>query len=504
MSVTNFRLDALSIFNNITNHYTWLLDSVNGASTHISRLLSEWEVASAQTLTERNPFLDSADKLSKWNRLYDSQDYDSSQLLQDYKEFCLSAKIPFDEAFWKKGISKSPNSESYDTESKTKDKLLLNQWQKNIDKASTAWEIELITQMRAIFIHELEQWLEELTTTSKSISKLGLDPSLWLDLSSLSIKYDDSTNGYLFDYSQGDVTHRDIKEFQRWSEYLANDEGVNSICELLGKMRQIESSERIEIIKELIQVETKIKDTSSREEIIGIRLGKEIEHALPSELALLSDPDTSILFDLKYLESRLLCFEMQGYSLSYNEKEVEQESTVSDEEKLGPMILCIDTSSSMSGAPETVAKAVALFIATQAKKQSRPCYLINFSTGITTLDLTGSGSLQSLTQFLGMSFHGGTDVAPALNHAMDKLAENEYKKADILIISDFIMNSLPSKLLESIKQQRKNGNKFNSLVVGDEFMTERMRTYFDHEWVFDPQTSMVRELIQFKDSITRH
>jgi hypothetical protein len=40
-------------------------------------------------------------------------------------------------------------------------------------------------------------------------------------------------------------------------------------------------------------------DVTSKEEIIGIRLGKDIEHALSPELALLSDSDASLLFDLK-------------------------------------------------------------------------------------------------------------------------------------------------------------------------------------------------------------
>lgn len=40
-------------------------------------------------------------------------------------------------------------------------------------------------------------------------------------------------------------------------------------------------------------------------------MGRDIEH-IAAQLALLADPETSILFDLKYVESRLMCFDMQG------------------------------------------------------------------------------------------------------------------------------------------------------------------------------------------------
>jgi len=65
-----------------------------------------------------------------------------------------------------------------------------------------------------------------------------------------------------------------------------------------------------------------------------------------------------------------------------------------------------------------------------------------------------------------MSFHGGTDVAPAINHALDVMDKSEYEKADLLVISDFIMSSMPSVLLEKIQAQKVRGNNFYSLVVG--------------------------------------
>lgn len=46
---------------------------------------------------------------------------------------------------------------------------------------------------------------------------------------------------------------------------------------------------------------------------------------------------------------------------------------------MGPIILCLDTSGSMRGAREVVAKALALECMRGAHRQQRPCYLYAFS-----------------------------------------------------------------------------------------------------------------------------
>jgi uncharacterized protein with von Willebrand factor type A (vWA) domain len=46
---------------------------------------------------------------------------------------------------------------------------------------------------------------------------------------------------------------------------------------------------------------------------------------------------------------------------------------------MGPIILCLDTSGSMRGAREVVAKALALECMRGAHRQQRACYLYAFS-----------------------------------------------------------------------------------------------------------------------------
>ena len=319
----------------------------------------------------------------------------------------------------------------------------------------------------------------------QQLDALGLDP------------------GILFDLSIGTLSAQDIEHFRRWATYLADDPGVRALCEMLGKIRQLEFSERIERVTVSRTQTTIIPHIDSREEIVGVRLGRDLEHLVPSELALLADPDTALLFDLKYVEARLMCFDMQGLQAWHTEVDIEEERTTREADKQGPMILCIDTSGSMQGMPETIAKAVALFMASKAREKKRSCYLINFSTGLATLDLAGEWGMDTLMGFLGMSFHGGTDVAPALDKALQVMQEDAYRNADALIISDFIMAGLPKDTLERIGRQRSDGNRFHSLVIGDCYMTERLKSLFDQEWVYDPRRSQIRELTGFERKLNQ-
>ena len=62
-------------------------------------------------------------------------------------------------------------------------------------------------------------------------------------------------------------------------------------------------------------------------------------------------------------------------------------------------MLCIDTSGSMIDKREMVAKSVALYMANTATKQKRACYLINFSTNISSLDLTKNANMLAISDF---------------------------------------------------------------------------------------------------------
>lgn len=471
---------------------------------HISGLIEEWSGSIGDYLGSSSPFLTFNQELLDWESAtrVDLNQNDASAILDAYAKFCSSAKLPYEHDYWKKELIIPFESEDIDSESVQRTKsLLLNEWKKKLDQARTSWEIETIQRLRQQFVLQVKDWVRDIQKISTTLISMGLNPQDWLSMPATLGTFE---NGVWLCNSEGQLNSNHVERFKRWAKYLTEDENVKKICELLGKLSLSEKTMRLESVKELVTFKAQTIDANSREEIVGIKLGKDIEHALPSELALLSDPETAILFDLKYLESQLLCFEMNGMSITPQQREEVKEIMTSDEDNKGPMILCIDTSGSMQGSPEVIAKASALYLASEAIKQKRACYLINFSTAITTHELTGPENLGNLIDFLGMSFHGGTDVAPAVNHALNVMETERYEKADVLVISDFIMNSLDPSLLEKIEKQQLLKNSFNSLVIGDLMMSKRARGYFDREWVFDPETSMVDEIVNFKNTTQSH
>jgi len=246
--------------------------------------------------------------------------------------------------------------------------------------------------------------------------------------------------------------------------------------------------------RNLALIQTVVSDTNSKEEIIGVHLARDIEHVLPQELALLADNEASILFDMKYVEGRLMCFDMEGFQQKELIIEEDILTKVDDKEKLGPIIICVDTSGSMQGSPETIAKAITLFMATRVIKQNRHCFLINFSTKIETLDLSGHMGISKVIGFLQRSFYGGTDMSPALNYALELMEKEEYEKADLLMISDFIMGTLSSSLKAKIENAKQNENKFYSLSIGNMFLNKKAKTIFDNEWVYNPNNHSVSSL----------
>lgn len=467
-----------------------LLNGSDAVAGHVSEKIRQWQAASAAELKNEFPFALHEQQLANWRTRNHSPPVSSAELasaVDDYAALCKAAKMPDNQSFWQRELDVAAKSEARSKKANAditvSARLLLDEWQKVLDKARVEWELERISTLRRQLMADLEAFLQLLQQLHQQLEMLGLDPGVLLDL------------------SKGNLSTQEIQRFQRWAEYLANDPGVRSLCDLLGKLRQLELSERIERTQVRYTLDVELPDINSREEIIGIRLGRDIEHVLPSELALLATPETAILFDLKYVESRLMCFDMQGIQRMQQHHEREELRSVEEAAKQGPMVICVDTSGSMSGTPETVAKAVALFIAGKARQQKRACYLINFSTGIETLNLGDDLGMEALIRFLGMSFHGGTDAVPALNHALSVMQRETYQRADLLMISDFIMSGLPGQICKQIELQRNNGNRFYSLVVGDCFMNQRLASLFDHEWVYDPRSSQIRELIGFQQKL---
>ena len=219
-----------------------------------------------------------------------------------------------------------------------------------------------------------------------------------------------------------------------------------SVGQLLEKMRR--STEEIQTAK------TPLIPHEAR----GIERSNEIVRMLPTEAVMLRHPVLKRLWHIKRTEQALLTYRVEG--TEWESQSVEKLEETSSEKQMirGPIIACLDTSGSMEGEPETVAKAVVLEAARVAYKENRKFLLFSFSGAeqckYHELSFTFDG-IKNLLKFLGMSFYGGTDVALPFRYAVEQLSKNEWQRADILLVSDglFTVNDTTIQIVEQAKSK---------------------------------------------------
>jgi len=430
----------------------------------VIKKIKEYEKKIKREVFINNPFFEFENYLK-------NPDKEIIKIYQQYEKFAKTFKIPFNKSFWQKELKKTK-------ELKLTKKLILDNFQKDLYKEKTKWELEEIQRLKEEYINKIKNWLKLLEKLSTKLNSL--------------------LTGILWDLSETNLLEYDIKIVQKYLEFLDKEE-IKNLLDLLGRMRSVKKELQTITALKKETYENIIPNFNLKEEIIGIKISNDIENVLPHELALLQDEDLSILFDKKFVESQLMCFDLISYNKEIEQKEIEYKKQIEKKEKLGPIILCIDTSGSMNGTPENIAKAITLFMANKAKEQNRDCLLINFSTNIEVFEFDEKVGVEKLIKFLKKSFHGGTDVAPALEYAIEKMKKEKYNKADVLVISDFMMRNIPTSLQEKIQKLKQNKNRFFSLIIGSYFLDKQLEKMFDREWVYNPATHSIKELVKYLD-----
>jgi uncharacterized protein with von Willebrand factor type A (vWA) domain len=149
----------------------------------------------------------------------------------------------------------------------------------------------------------------------------------------------------------------------------------------------------------------------------------------------------------------------------------------------GPIILAIDTSGSMLGELEKDAKALAVAIFRIAFQQHRSVHVISFSIATDSIVLTPDkgGSLEKLIQFLSQSFHGGTDLARPLREGLAMLEKPEFRKADMMFLTDGAARVLDGDQVKAMEEAREKGVRFYSLLVGNSANNQLLKQ-FDFNW----------------------
>lgn len=252
-----------------------------------------------------------------------------------------------------------------------------------------------------------------------------------------------------WDLTKGIKSETDVQLLLKFHKIIKNSNHLQSIIRMIGRRKinyldEIPESGMHQKPLAGASLQNSLPDDHSVNSVTGVYYGDDIARMLPAELVLLSHPRLKMLWHAKRAERQLLNYHFQGVSSDHVaeiqakslHEEVQGKQAI---EQQGPMVLCIDTSASMKGKPENIAKAIAFEAMRVARLEQRPCYVFSFSgeneVEELELDLLLSG-WQPVIDFLKFSFHGGTDINAVLHRALDKVMQSNWTKADLVLISD--------------------------------------------------------------------
>ena len=445
---------------------------------------SEVNIETAKQFGQENEFIEELQAFNS-NELFDN----IKEIENAYKSIETSDKN-FSFQHYKKlldeNLSKLGNNANIDDVNRYKEAYkhaLINDLKENLEKRIAEYEKSLIDERRKKFLEELIKKIKNFKRLEEELSSViegfGCD-ELWR-MSNTSFKNDG------------------FEILKKYELLLKNDTALLDFAKLLGKQNASSKEVEKEIIEEITIKSEYHPKNAHRGNIVGFEYSNEISRVLPSEIGLHNDPDLENLFYLKFVEKQLLSYSYtQDVPVSYSEKHSSEKDKTDN--MSGPIIICVDTSGSMSGTPEQIAKAATLALSKIAIKEKRECFLISFSTSIETLDLsnfTNENGLDTLVDFLRKSFNDGTDPEPALNECLKQLDKEHYKNADVLMISDFDMNTLPNETVSKIKKEQNKGTLFYSLVVGSDSNSEVIAC-FDESISYNPDSEASRKEFERK------
>lgn len=205
----------------------------------------------------------------------------------------------------------------------------------------------------------------------------------------------------------------DKETVKKWAKVLRTAPHLKEIAKLAGRFRRIANATRL----------TRVQHAA--DEVMDVEQGNDIAKMLPQEaVRLKGSRGARLSFLADYASRRLQQYRIGGF----------------DKKGLGPVIVALDKSGSMSGAKDQWATAIALAIMDLAAKDRRPFVLIPFTyhpRGVTYVEPGEAIPLEALL----IPADGGTDADRALRECLKVVKKaaaekSSLRKADIIFVTD--------------------------------------------------------------------
>ncbi len=239
-----------------------------------------------------------------------------------------------------------------------------------------------------------------------------------------------------------------LKMLKNYSVFFEKSPDLRKIVDFIGRREFDPPSDRIRL------------SPFGKNRIQSVRFSDSINNLLPMEAAKLLNPSLKKKFYADMLEGKLLSYQLLGkhYTGPPHIK------------PRGSMIVLVDTSGSMHGAPQTLAKSAVLAMAKRMLFQQRDMKVILFASTSQHLEIELSSRKKMSEKFLNFllyTFGGGTDFNTALASGLKSLKEKDFQGADLFFITDGKSEVSDELVLARWEEAKKKYNaKVYSLIVG--------------------------------------
>lgn len=263
-----------------------------------------------------------------------------------------------------------------------------------------------------------------------------------------------------------DAAEKEAKELENLRKGIGLEDGEwksmspEDRLAMAERLRSDQMKELANVIGQMKRFALGVKATRVNDvphEAYDVEVGNDLRRVLRPQLALLGTEETSYEFYRRYAEKELLVYKMRG----------------SEEVGKGPIVIAIDKSGSMGGAPFNWAMGVAEALRRFAAEEDRDYYAMFFGNNNdrNRFDFPGGkGPFEKVLAFLSCIANGGTQFDGVLTEALEKASTSfdadGKGKADIVFITDGQAH-LDEKWIEGFNKEReRTGVRVYSVYIG--------------------------------------
>jgi len=259
----------------------------------------------------------------------------------------------------------------------------------------------------------------------------------------------------------GQVQSLSHEERLRLATRIKDKDKLKDLAKLLGKFKRLAIASQ------------QTKMNHGFDEVYDIALGNNLSRVIPSDLMLLMHPATKMEFARKFAEGKLMQYDLKG----------------TEKVGKGPVVCCIDSSGSISHEQDVWSKAVALSLMEIAHKQKRAFASIHFGSARDDLKTIivkkdDPNPISKVIELAEYYLGGGTDFEKPLTEAMNIIETSDFKKADIVFLTDGECGLDTDWLAKFLNKKTEKGVKIHSVLLDvGQTSTHTVRQFSDEVYL---------------------